>query len=188
MYFTSHLNINKQAVKFNKDGSFDIQYFACDFTGNREKPYNLSFKVDVTSPESISSIADTRPILNPRSLIEIKAKDSSIGVDGIYFKLNDEPFKEYLSEISPEKLAAGPQKLTYYAIDKLKNKEKTKEDTFFFDPFPPKLSLKPTQKNHQEGDILYLSPKGKIKIIATDEETRWRNHYQYFIRSGDRRP
>ena len=98
--------------------------------------------------------------------ISIEAKDNIVGVDSIFYSINNEPFELYKDELFFVK--EGFYNLNYYSIDKVGNVEKIRNFSFSIDNSAPILNFKIV--GAKKGDV--LSPKAKIKLAAQDNLTQ----------------
>ncbi len=94
--------------------------------------------------------------------ISIKSRDAVSGVQNVYYILNSMTNNEYTGELKG--FQEGENLLRYYAVDKVGNIEKTKEEAFYIDKAPPKTTYS-IEGNKSEK---YVSAQAKIKLESAD--------------------
>jgi hypothetical protein len=156
------------------EGEHLVQYYATDKVGNAEKVKKLNFMVDHTPPQtSIDLVGEKKGNIIPATAtIVLKASDQMAGVDKIYYALNGGEEKVYTAPVKVNLLKEGTNTLTYYAMDKVKNKEKSQEFSFVIDKTPPVLTEefignRYTAPNGKQ----YFSGKTQLKLSASDNES-----------------
>ncbi len=94
--------------------------------------------------------------------VGIKSWDAVSGVQNIYYTLNTSSETKYSDEIKG--FREGENTLKFYAIDRVGNIEKVREEIFYIDQTPPKTSYI-IEGNRNER---YVSASAKIKLESTD--------------------
>ncbi len=91
--------------------------------------------------------------LAPGSLVRLIARDIGVGVDEIFYRLDDGSWLTYTDPFPLPK--AAMVRMEYYAVDKLGNREATRTLTIYLDIEPPVTRI-------VLGDPHYMAPDGKI--------------------------
>lgn len=95
--------------------------------------------------------------LAPGSLVRLVARDIGVGVDKIFYRLDD---GQWLTYRDPFPLPGRAMvRMEYYAVDKLGNRERTKQLVIYLDVEPPVTRIVP-------GDPHYYAPDGKLWITS----------------------
>lgn len=95
-------------------------------------------------------------------VISIKSRDGVSGVQSTYYQLNNITDSKYVDELKGFK--EGENTLKYYAIDRVGNIEKMKDEKFYIDKTAPK-TVYTIEGNKNEK---YVSANAKIKLESTD--------------------
>lgn len=161
------------------EGEHSIIWYSIDMVGNTEENQQLDFFVDKTPPMVFEELVGNTYMVagkeysSGRTQLRIVAVDNKAGVKEIHYSINNQPFKlyekpVYLSEIS------GAAIVKSFAIDNVGNKGVSDTEGQQFSM--PKVDITgPNIKYTLKGprltlrDSLWLSPKTKIGITATDD-------------------
>ncbi len=161
------------------EGDHSIIWYSVDMVGNTEENEQLNFFMDKTPPMVFEELVGNTYMVagkeysSGRTQLRIVAVDNKAGVKEIHYSINDQPFKlyekpVYLSEIS------GAATVKSFAIDNVGNKGVSDTEGQQFSM--PKVDITgPNIKYTLKGprltlrDSLWLSPKTKIGITATDD-------------------
>jgi hypothetical protein len=94
--------------------------------------------------------------------VTMKSYDGVSGVENTFYSLNNKQENPYIGELKDFK--EGENTLKYYAIDRVGNIEKPKEDIFFIDMNPPKTVYSIMGDQNEK----YVSANAKIKLESKD--------------------
>lgn len=161
------------------EGEHTISWYSVDIVGNIEQKSNFSFFVDKTPPMVFEEIVGNtymlsgREFSSGRSQLKIVAVDNKAGVKEIYYSINSNEFTLYekpiyLSEIS------GAVTIRSFAVDNVGNKGISDASGQQFtmpevDIIGPAISYKFVGNQQKLRDTLWISPKTKVSIIASDK-------------------
>jgi len=161
-----------QSLKLDDEKEYDIKYYAVDHVGNAEKVKSAVIVVDKSSPVSVLEVKGDKfeNIISGRSGMVIKTEDKSSGIAGIYYKIDNSPFRLYLGEILAANILQGDHKITYYAVDKVKNKETEQTFDFYVDKMPPNVIEEIVGKTFIANGREYSSGSSKLKLTAFDNK------------------
>jgi len=175
---------------FSREQKYIINYYAIDSVKNQEKNNVDSFIIDITPPISLAELGQNNygNILSNKSKIKLSATDNLSGVANIfyYFDDNEKNAKIYTKQLSSSdfsKLSEGTHILYYYAIDNVKNKERTQSFPIIIDQNPPELKLLAHGSQHTKGGTIYLSKYGTVTLSAEETTTEVKN-IRYNISGG----
>ena len=131
--------------------------------------------------------------VSPDATVKLSSIDSLSGVYKIYYKVNEGSFNTYTAPIPVKLLGNEGGSISYYAVDRVGNKEKEKriggQDKdlqikqsgdpknqsntvfeFYIDNAPPEVSVK-FDGDFTNGNIPYISPRTKIVFNADDDKS-----------------
>ncbi len=167
-----------EPVFFDMEKNWDLSYYAVDKVGNVEKlqkgsENKMKVTTDGTPPSSshglIAPVVDN--ILSSKSHIELKSSDDGVGLDKIYYTIDDNGQKVYVSKISMSGVSEGEHTVTYYAVDKLGNKEEPKTIQVYVDRTAPEIEFDINGDNYvSSAGNLYVSPRSALNLVGTDNK------------------
>ena len=164
---------------FNIDygGLQSIYYTAIDFVGNWTPLNTHKVFVDINTPNTSFNLSglnffnrDTLYITTDTKIL-IDNYDNESGSKNVYYKINNEEFKEYSSPILIDK--EGFHNITYYGTDNVNNEEEHKAKGVFIDATPPVI--------HYQFNV---APIGS-KIIRDEEYTVYPTNTIIYLGSTD---
>lgn len=183
-------------IEFSEEKQHVLKYYAIDHVRNVETPDSFSFYLDRSAPETQYSIEGSTKdnILGQDVVIKLSSEDSLSGVKEIRYSINEGEEKTYTGSIPVSKFQQEENKLVFYAIDHVNNKEKRQsltssvkqastepdqeggEDAFsyYIDKEPPEVDLQITRDKY-EGEKLFVSPHSRIKLVAEDKKSGVKN-------------
>lgn len=147
--YTGPLTLDKQADVI-------LRYYAVDHVGYAETPAALRFTVDLTPPTTTHVITGNAisTVLSTQAKFRITSTDTQSGVAGVHARLDNQEFKTVTdSEVGVDALPDGEHSITYYAVDRVDNRETDHTVSFYLDRTPPVVT------SQVAGD-LYLAPNG----------------------------
>ena len=198
----TYLSINKKPYKklegspdLTKEGNYILTYYSVDNVGNAEVPKTEEFVLDMTPPTTQYEIDGmlNEKFVSPDATVKLSSIDSLSGVYKIYYKVNEGSFNTYTAPIPVKLLGNEGGSISYYAVDRVGNKEKEKriggQDKdlqikqsgdpknqsntvfeFYIDNAPPEVSVK-FDGDFTNGNIPYISPRTKIVFNADDDKS-----------------
>jgi len=179
---TTFVSLNDEPYKpyareltLDKEGPDVLRYYAVDRVGWAETPSALRFTVDLTPPSTNHSIAGNAlgTVLSTQAKFLIASSDALSGVAGIQARFDRQDFKPVTEgEVTVESLTDGQHTLSYYATDRVGNREAEHVIPFYLDRLPPAVDAQ------VQGDLFnapngarYVSARSHIKLTADDNKS-----------------
>ncbi len=168
--------IYNKELNFDKEGENTIKYFAVDNVGNIEKLKQKVFSVDLTPPETSSTISGVKigeqNIISLKTKIYFTAKDLISSVYKTYYSIDNGKDIIYNGRTIPLNLLKdGEHTLKYYSVDKLGNKEAVQTYAFYLDRTAPITASDVLGDRFIVGDMIYFSGRTKLKLTAVDNKS-----------------
>lgn len=170
----------KAPLNFDKEKHYIIKYYSVDNVGNAEEVKTVNFTIDLTPPSSEYIIDGdiNKNILSGRTSLSLKASDDTAGVAKIYYTIDDLKQHIYTKPIRMYYLSEGEHSITYYSVDKVKNKESEKSYTFYIDKTPPNIIEEVMGDKFIANGVEWISGRSKMKLTAIDNKAGVRSiHY-----------
>lgn len=130
-----------EPFSINNAGLQTVFYTAIDFVGNWSSLKNNKVFVDLNPPNTSFNLSglnffnrDTLYIATDTKIL-IDDNDNESGIKKIYYKIDNEEFKDYTSPVLIDK--EGFHNITYYGVDNVNNEEEHKVKGVFVDVTPP---------------------------------------------------
>ncbi|MCM3124191.1 MULTISPECIES: DUF4350 domain-containing protein [unclassified Mesobacillus] len=153
-----------EAIQFNKDGVFTLEFHGSDVSGNVEEIKSIEIKVDKTAPETAVTLnpekaTGTNGWYTSDVTVSLSASDSLTDVKTTQYRINGGEWTVYSDAL--QLTTDGIYKIEYHSVDGAGNVEETKMKEFKIDQTAPELSVsvdKPTLlvPNHKLVDIKAL--------------------------------
>lgn len=175
------------SIEFANEDKNSITYYSVDNVGNIENPTTKIFFIDKTPPstEYIVTGKTHGNILSPGSTIKLVSKDNLSNVRETRFRIGDkDEYQVYSHEISLAHLADGGLDISFYATDKVDNKEAITSTSsamgitadggpigkgLYLDKTAPEVNFE-IEGDQFKGRYTYVSERSKIKLAATDNK------------------
>ncbi len=172
---------------FDKEKKYTLAYYSVDNVGNAEKTNKIELTLDFTPPETNYEVSGDQKgnIYSKRSKIALVSKDTLSGVSTIYYSIDGGKTLVYTGKISLRALSEGEHKITYYAVDNVKNEETAKSMNFFIDDTPPIVVEEVLGDQFYINGKSYSSGRTKLKITAIDNKAGVKAIY-YRINNGEK--
>ncbi len=183
-------------IEFNEEKHYELKYYAIDHVRNVESPDSLDFYLDKSAPETRYSIeGNTKDnILGQDVKIKLESEDSLSGVKEIRYSINEGEEKTYTGPIPVSKFEKEENKLVFYAIDFVNNKEELQSLTssvnqassgsdnggdnggdgnfsYYIDKEAPEVNLEIVGDKHNGEEQLFISSRSRIKLTAEDTKS-----------------
>jgi hypothetical protein len=173
-------------LKFDAEKSYEIRFYSVDNVGNVEKVGIRTFSIDMTSPIStIKFEGDVyENVISGRSKIILSTSEKVTGIVRTVYQLDDQSEVQYIGPIYSANISEGEHTLNYYSIDKLSNKETTKQVTFFVDKTPPIIIEDVLGDSYMANGKEYSSGRTKLKLTSIDNRAGVKSVY-YSINGGE---
>ena len=178
---TSQAVYNKSLTMYNlQDGEHTLSYQSVDNVKNEETMKTFSFYLDKTAPRVRSEILGARYqaggkvfIAGP-SKVKLTAMDNKAGLEDIYYSINGGEYVKYSNPFILEK-PQGAGVVSFYAIDKVKNKSKSQTNdelgNLYIDLTAPKLSHSYKGAQFYDRDTMFITSKTEVMLKASDYES-----------------
>jgi hypothetical protein len=193
---TVYVSVNQQPYAaydpktflFDTEKEYSIKYYGVDYVGNVEAPKIVTFNIDISAPITTYAIVGDKKgkVLSSKASIKLTASDTLSGVDKILYAINDGKVMPYTTPIPVSVLNKEDSKITYYAVDKLGNKEEAKVIStfsgmtsenmdasaygYYIDKEPPVISMD-IEGDKYKSNAMYVSERSRIKINASDDKS-----------------
>lgn len=175
-----------QPITFTQEKEYKIKYFSVDNVGNDEPEHEIVLVYDNSSPVTNYTVTvdEHEKVLSARSKIELKAEDKGIGLNKIFYKLDDNKEVTYQTPIIATYLSQGEHSITYYATDKAGNREQEQVYTFYIDKTAPTIIEEVIAKTFFANGKEFASGKAQLKLTAFDNKAGIKE-IRYRINGGD---
>ena len=160
-------------LDLENEKQYNIKYYAVDNVGNVEKLHETILNIDKSAPVSGWEVSGDlyEDMISNRSKIILKSEDAAgIGVDNIYYKMDDGTEKKYVSPILAAYLSQGEHTMKFYATDKVGNKEEENIFEFYVDKTPPVIVQEIIGKSFFTGGKEYSSGRNQLKLTTFDNK------------------
>lgn len=160
------------AETLSSEGSYVYKFYGVDNVGNVSDPMVSSFTVDLTAPvTSHKAETDFLPdVYSPRTRITLTSNDNLSGVKSIVFTIDGGQEMKYSAPLRLGTLSEGDHTITYYATDRVGNKEEAKSISFFLDKSSPEVSIAVTGDQYETSSAMYVSNRTKVELSSTDNK------------------
>ncbi len=175
-----------QPLSFTEEKEYTLKYYSVDNVGNSEEVKEVKYMYDKTSPVTTRKISkdEHTNVISARSKVELSAEDKGIGVSKILYKIDEGSVRTYKYPINAANLSQGEHTITYYAIDKVGNKESEKTYSVYVDKKPPTIIEEIIAKTFFANGKEYASGKSQLKLTAFDNKAGVKE-IRYSINGGE---
>ena len=151
---------------------YSFTYYSVDNVNNYSDQKDLSFVYDKTAPQTtLLKTKEGTYVFGPKTFVQFQVVEDHSGLKATYFKLGDNKYVKVIEgQIMPTSLKDGEYEMTYYSVDNVINGEELNTESIYLDKIAPKTSLEATS-SFEKGSRLYVSPKSKISLNATDNKS-----------------
>lgn len=176
----------KEVIKIEQEKEYVLKYYAVDNVGNVEEVHEHILVLDKKAPVTKLEIEGDRHenIISGRSKIVLKADDNGVGTKTIYYTLDDGTEKVYKTPISAAYISQDDHAITYYAVDKVGNKEVTKNFAFYVDKTAPTIIEEVVGKSFFSGGKEFSSGRAQLKLTSFDNKAGVKE-VRYSVNSGE---
>lgn len=179
---TTYMSLNDDPWKpymgelsLNKEKAVVLRYYAVDNVGWAETPAALRFTVDLSPPVTTDAITGNAlgNVLSTQAKFRIDSSDTLSGVASVEARFDKEDFKPVTDgEVTVKDLPDGEHTLSYYAVDRVGNRETEHDIPFYLDRLPPVADAQVV------GDLFdapsgtrYISSRSKVQLSAQDNKS-----------------
>ena len=156
----------------DEDGIGDIPYYTLNdeyplmsppVQWTRVAPAGLTYTGNQVAPDGSLVVSSDTPI-------SLSAMDPGSGLAEIQYSINRGPWTVYTG---PVYLTGedGPQKLTYYGIDRLGNVEQQRTVSFMLDNHPPITEIEIGQPKYEDARGMWVTSKSRISLNLVQAST-----------------
>ena len=156
----------------DEDGIGDIPYYTLHdeyplmsppVQWTRVAPAGLTYAGNQVAPDGSLVVSSDTPI-------SLSAMDPGSGLAEIQYSINRGPWTVYtgLVYLTGED---GPQKLTYYGIDRLGNVEQQRTVSFMLDNHPPITEIEIGQPKYEDARGIWVTSKSRISLNLVQAST-----------------
>lgn len=163
-----------------KEEQHSLQFFGKDRLQNAEEAKDFNFVVDRTPPVVTPAIEGeqhqnrNRIFVSGRSKIRLDVEDNMAGVEKVFYSMDGQGEKLYEEPFSLNK-NQGVHKISYRAIDKVKNEIRSKLDDryslVFLDLGAPKIGYTLKGAQFESRDTIFIQSSTLVQINAEDAES-----------------
>ena len=163
-------------LTFDREGIYEIKYFAVDNVNNVEQTHDISFYLDFTPPKSNAMITgihlDKENIISTSTKIILRSKDTISGVKQIYYRIDSTKWIAYQpnTSIPLAGLTDGNHILEFYAVDNVNNKESIQTFKFYLDKTAPITIADILGDKFIVNDKVFFSGRTKLKLTSVDNK------------------
>lgn len=172
-------------IIFDKEGLYELKAYSTDNLGNKEDEIIRKFIVDSTPPTSTLETNGDRfeNILSGRATLMIAATDT-FGITDIKYSIDSSEYAVYSKPLQTSQIPEGEHTITWYATDKVGNKETPRIFTFFVDKTPPMVFEEIVGNSYMVGDKEFSSGRSQLKVAAVDNKSGVKEIY-YSLNNGE---
>jgi len=172
-------------IIFDKEGLYELKAYSTDNLGNKEDEIIRRFIVDSTPPTSTLETNGDRfeNILSGRTTLMLAATDT-FGVTDIKYSIDSSDYAVYSKPLQTSRIPEGEHTITWYATDKVGNKETPRTFTFFVDKTPPMVFEEIVGNSYMVGDKEFSSGRSQLKVAAVDNKSGVKEIY-YSLNNGE---
>ncbi|MCV6608297.1 MAG: hypothetical protein OIF32_08800, partial [Campylobacterales bacterium] len=156
------------------EGDHVFKFITVDNVGNVSKLYEKKLTIDKTPPTSQIKFftkvkkEDGTLAVGPYSLISFKGQDNISGVKSINYKISKD-FKSYgTKRVKLRSLKSGKHTVSYFAKDKVGNKESVKTVDFVMDKKAPITKMVFDGDVYNNNGVKYLSADTMVSLESRD--------------------
>ncbi len=161
---------------YESEGDYEFYYYGVDQVGNVEKPKHFRFSLDFTPPTSQLTVLGPKQedTFSRRTKIKLQASDAVAGVAQIHYRLQGPTKQKGIYRKQPlsfAKLKNGPYQLSYWALDRVGNREPTQEFSFYLDRLGPQVQVSAEGPSWRYKNKLFLNPQSRLLLTGVDQRS-----------------
>ncbi|MBN1949825.1 MAG: hypothetical protein JW801_01390 [Bacteroidales bacterium] len=173
-------------IKLEQEKEYMLKYYAVDHVGNVEEVHEQVLVLDKNAPVSNLEIEGDRHenVISARSKIILSTDDKGTGVKVIYYVIDENAEKAYTYPIQAAYLSQDEHSISYYAIDKVGNKEAVKRFDFYVDKTAPTIIEEVVGKSFFAGGKEFSSGRSQLKLTSFDNKAGVKE-VRYSVNDGE---
>lgn len=153
------------------DGMFTFNVFAKDYAGlYSDRNHYETLAIDQQPPKTVILFSGN-PSPGNQMKITLHSEDTGIGVDAIWYSLNNQPYQSYTNPLLIDD--AGNQTISFYAVDKLGHTEPVQTMNFTMGIVPKIQLISPTNGLYHNGEKIMELPHSIMAIGAVPVKCRY---------------
>ncbi len=164
-------------IALEKQGNFEIKYFAVDNVNNVEQTHTISFVNDFTPPQTRSIITGIylgrENIISTTTNIFLRSTDDISGVRATFYRIDSSAWILYKprTRISIASLSDGRHVLQFYSVDHVNNKEPIQTFKFYLDKTAPITVADVLGDKFVVNNKVFFSGRTKMKLTSVDNKS-----------------
>lgn len=162
-------------IPLDKEKEVALRYYAVDHVGYAEAPSTLQFTVDLSAPVTSDAITGNAlgNVLSTQARFRITSTDALSGVANVQARFDKQEFKPVTTgEVSVESLPDGEHSLSYYAVDRVSNRETEHVVPFYLDRTPPTVGAAVVGDLFEAANgVRYVSGRSQARLTAEDNKS-----------------
>ncbi len=173
-------------IPIREEKEYILKYYSVDNVGNVEPIHEYTLVFDKTAPVTKIEIDKDRyeNIISGRSKIVLNSIDKGTGTKTIYYSIDQGSEKQYKTPIIAAYLLQDEHVITFYAIDKVGNKEEIQTFTFYVDKTPPTIIEEIVGKSFFSSGKEFSSGKTRLKLTSFDNKAGVKE-IRYSVNQGE---
>ncbi|MBN1597176.1 MAG: hypothetical protein JW894_02690 [Bacteroidales bacterium] len=179
----------KEPFSLEKEGLQYVRFKADDYVGNFSYAQTKPYYCDVTPPKTTINVGSPKfssrdtLFISDKSKISLVSSDGISGVAQIEYTVNSQETTSYSSAFNIDN--PGFSTISYYATDKLNNKEEVNKLNVYVDIRPPKIhyhfSVESIGNKTVRDEIYTIYPTNAMLYIAATDDRSGGERLEYFI-------
>ncbi|MFY0653120.1 MAG: hypothetical protein JXQ96_13855 [Cyclobacteriaceae bacterium] len=160
-------------LSIDQDKRYDVKFYAADNVGNVEPIQMFDFRVDLTAPATDYKIHGDQigMVFSPRTYLTLSSQDDASGVSKIIYRIDEGKEARFVDKVGLSSLKDGYHKISYYAVDNVKNQEVPKLIEFYLDSTAPVSDANVVGEQYSANNgKLYISRDSKVSLTANDNK------------------
>ncbi len=186
------LNEYNEPFNINNPGLQSVFYTAIDFVGNWSSLKNEKVFVDLSPPntgfnlEGLNFFNRDTLYITKDTRILLDVSDNGSGINNVYYKVDNEEYKEYKSHVLIDK--EGFHNITYYGVDNVNNEEEHKVKGVFIDITPPvihyQFNVAPIGSKIIRDEEFIVYPANAVIYLASTDYDSGGKKIEYIINNS----
>ena len=174
-----------EPLVFDKEGEYNLKFYAIDNVGNKEDIGERKLVVDTMPPITTLEIEGPRhnEIVSHKSKFALSASDAN-GIQQTVYSISGSEEKKYTKPIPALQLAEGEHTVSWYSSDLVGNVETKKAEIFFVDRTPPMVFEEIVGNTYMVAGREFSSGRSQLRIVAVDNKAGVKEIY-YSINNAD---
>ena len=176
----------KEAISIAEEKEYKLKYYAVDNVGNVEDIHEIVLVLDKSAPVTRLEIEGDKyeEVVSARSKIALRAEDKGIGVNSIYYTIDQGSENVYSKPIQTGYLSQDDHTISYYATDKVGNQEAAQSYSFYIDKTPPTIIEEILGNSFFSGGKEFSSGKSRLKLTSIDNKAGVKE-IRYSVNGGE---